>query len=1281
MTRRFNQNASSSGSVFLVLFSAIGIVGLLGASVMSLMKGPLSTSVQLTRTNSAQTQMTMAAQSTIMAASNLASAGDCDADGFVEPLEWRDPAGKPAPTGGGLLPYQIGSANLTDPWGTEYGYCVWDHGTVTLNASCRTTASNLRLAGTNKKQYPVVAVVSAGPDKKFTTTCRTFAAADVNANGSLGDVGDLELASKTVSSDDMIFSYTYQEATGVSGGLWVLKSTDLTTATTNKAIEAPQAKFTGTSTMASIGAPVSTPSDCTGLGTSSYNDSATGHCYWTGTASNVNYAATKAICQASGGYVTTLTSAAENILVSTTFPRGANGPYIGGTDAASEGVWIWEGAEQGIQFWQGIQTGTPVNGAYNNWVAGSEPNSDSINDDCIEFRTDGRWQDEPCTKTYNSYICEKSPPDQALEMGSGLRLPLPADMPTCNSANTGVLRRNASSDGIEMCDGTVWKTMGGGAASISIDHLSDGIANYVRNNIFLGRTPGNEGTIGGGNIFMGSSYYVGSTMTSGSGNTGMGESNMYSITTGSANTAFGKGALDGTTTANRTTAMGDACNNLGNGSANSDNTCIGRYALQGNVTEQTTSAGMFSGSAVTGATRTTWLGGGSGYNNTTGMDNTAVGNGALATNITGGYSTGVGAGALGKMKSTGTNGRNTAIGLFSGGNITTGNQNTAIGAWSLNFLTIGTNNTAVGYNSGLRLSTNAANSNNTVVGYQVMNNAGTVQDNTIVGSYAAGSLAASAANLNVIIGRDAMRDKAGATSQNVVAGSGAFKGTGAAINNVAIGYMALQFGRSPSNVAIGYQSQLIATNATPVNVSVGSGTIAAINGNYGGNTVAGYQAMKNASITINATVIGYEALLDVTTVAASGSTGVGYQALKANQAQNVTAVGYQALAKNTTAATNVAIGYRALLENTIGTNNTAVGAEASLSGTTGTNNTAIGAMAARLSNVTDVYGSYVAVGSQALYSNSSVMYVGNRSTVVGYRAGYATAATDSSANQYAAMVGSRAGEVGGPGYSALLGYMAGNRLSQATGNAVAGYMAAPAAGTSAVTALGALTMPVNVSSSVAAGYRALGSVTATAYSSTAVGAKAAINFRSGNGNTAIGRNALRNVKSGESLVAFGANAGTSVATGIEYSAAIGYNATVSASRTIRLGDTNVTLIEGAVAYAFPSDRRLKKDIHPSDLGLDFIMGLKPVSYRLKQGNGRLDYGFLAQDIEKSLDGRETNMITRLNDEVKTYQLRSNDLIAPIVKAIQERQVKIDDLKRQIEELKTGSVPDCAEDIK
>ena len=235
---------NESGNIFFAIFGAVALLGILAAGTMTFIKGPLATSVKLNRQNVAENQMMIGGQVAVMSAAAQSNSGDCDSDAFVEPLEWRDPAALPAPTGGGLVPGSVGIAKK-DPWGTEYGYCGWDHGPQINGGGTCGGATQKRLSGSNTNSVPVVALISAGPDKVFSTTCRTFAAADVNSDGDLLDATDLTLVSKAaLTDDDVIFSYTYQEATAASGGLWSLKSGDAGTAVIDKNIET-----TGTANM------------------------------------------------------------------------------------------------------------------------------------------------------------------------------------------------------------------------------------------------------------------------------------------------------------------------------------------------------------------------------------------------------------------------------------------------------------------------------------------------------------------------------------------------------------------------------------------------------------------------------------------------------------------------------------------------------------------------------------------------------------------------------------------------------------------------------------------------------------------------------------------------------------------------------------------------------------------------------------------------------------------------------------------------------------------------
>ena len=221
------------------------------------------------------------------------------------------------------------------------------------------------------------------------------------------------------------------------------------------------------------------------------------------------------------------------------------------------------------------------------------------------------------------------------------------------------------------------------------------------------------------------------------------------------------------------------------------------------------------------------------------------------------------------------------------------------------------------------------------------------------------------------------------------------------------------------------------------------------------------------------------------------------------------------------------------------------------------------------------------------------------------------------------------------------------------------------------TAVGYQTLPSNSTgnSNTAVGMEAL-FYNSTGNSNTAIGYRALNNNRS-YGNTAVGWYASRYNNTGYYNTSLGFNAGPpSGSTALYNTTAIGNGATVSANNTIRIGNTSVTAIGGQVAWSPASDRRLKYDIKASDLGLDLILKLNPVSFKYKNGDGGIDYGFIAQDVEKAI-GKKTNIILTDGTPEQMMSMRYTDLIAPMVKAMQEQQKQIEDLKIQIEELKNN----------
>jgi len=105
-----------------------------------------------------------------------------------------------------------------------------------------------------------------------------------------------------------------------------------------------------------------------------------------------------------------------------------------------------------------------------------------------------------------------------------------------------------------------------------------------------------------------------------------------------------------------------------------------------------------------------------------------------------------------------------------------------------------------------------------------------------------------------------------------------------------------------------------------------------------------------------------------------------------------------------------------------------------------------------------------------------------------------------------------------------------------------------------------------------------------------------------------------------------------------------------------------------------SDARQKTNIETSDLGLDFINSLRPVSYYWKNGDQNLHYGVIAQETEKALSeakkrlGKNAsvdNTIVTHDQETDAYGVRYTELIAPLIKALQEMYHDFVDTKETV----------------
>ncbi len=383
----------------------------------------------------------------------------------------------------------------------------------------------------------------------------------------------------------------------------------------------------------------------------------------------------------------------------------------------------------------------------------------------------------------------------------------------------------------------------------------------------------------------------------------------------------------------------------------------------------------------------------------------------------------------------------------------------------------------------------------------------------------------------------------------------------------------------------------------------------------------------------------------------------GYEAGKSNTTgQDITAFGFSALTNNTTGLFNTAAGRGALLSNTTGSSNTAFG-RTSLSGnTTGSGNTAVGRTALSGNNTGS---NNTAVGNLALntlISGSSNTGIGQDADVTG--PGVASGSTVIGSGSH--INGSFSTAIGS---GATISGNSNNSIAIGSGSSVAGPNS---------TAIGSNSQTIlNMSNSTAIGFQSK----VWGPNSTAIGSLSRVDLNMSN------------------------------------STAIGYGAISDVSNKIRLGNTDVTVIEGQVAYSFPSDARFKYNIQTNVPGLAFINKLKPVTYYFdvkKLDNysktGKLDNntgnfinvgydessrilrtGFLAQDVEKICNemGYEFDGVHKPANDKDHYSLAYSQFIMPLVKGMQEQQQMIEQqtqinqlqnekiqlLQKQIEELK------------
>ena len=827
-----------------------------------------------------------------------------------------------------------------------------------------------------------------------------------------------------------------------------------------------------------------------------------------------------------------------------------------------------------------------------------------------------------------------------------------------------------------------------GASNTAIGYFAMGDTNAIAcsHNIFIGVNAGAGG-------------WTGSTSDY---NVGVGNFTLDGAMNGASyNTAVGYQALSAVTTSTNNTGIGYRAGRVITTGVN--NTAIGYSALYDLVDGSSNVAvGYRSGYESTSATSNTFVGSDAGRETTSGSYNVCVGDNSGANMQT--SSSNVFIGFQSAMNYTASNGENVAIGkeameAIDGGygNVVIGNEamkssgssnsplnSVAVGYQALRLITTGDYNVGVGYRAGYGLTTGTRNvfmgnesgdsvddgADNTVIGYNALASAaGNETANTAIGAYAMGSINHDDSDANTAIGYEAL------------------KGSSISINsNVAVGYQAMSGGsNSDGSIAIGREAMKDALESTTHGtIGIGRSALAALTSGAG-NIAVGYQAGDAITTGSQNTLLGHEAggALDDD----SNNTFIGYNSGLQNTGEKNVAVGNHTIKNGSGAgSSNTALGSSALYGLTSGGNNIAIGQESLHDLTTGTYNIAIGNFA--LDAADGGESNNIAIGTNAMGS------------------------VENDASDHNVVIGD----------SALLGGTGIVTKNVAIGNNAMGTGVANQNQTGTV-AIGYDALKV-LNSSTAQGTVAIGYKAGMSHTSGAgcvyVGNAAGDHCTDGNRNVAIGEASLSGnadddnvavgygalgVCLGADNVGVGTNAGNTISTGGE-NTLIGYNTDVSAT-----GSTNQIVIGNNVSgtadnavhigndtshircdfnsdqtWDASSDRRQKKDIKESELGLDFINDLKPCKYKYKSpsefpqewdahnpddkkpmgGSDKYYYGFIAQEVKESIDKHNVPDYGAWNVQDDGRQRVSREqFVVSLVKAVQELSAKVEELEEKL----------------